>query len=250
MNRLFAATSLIALISAPAVAQDSPGALADAFVAAVEAEDSTALAALFTADAVSYSPGSHAVTGSAAIGADWQAFFDAFEIGELTLAEAGHVGGDATASAWGTWSMTVTPDGADEAMVMTGRYMDVSTATDDGWRYMADHASVSPPVAAPEPAAEPEAAPDAEPAAAPDVEAEVEPAAVVEPVAAPVVDAVTPESAPVAEAAEEAAEIVAPEPEAAAAEEPAPEAEPEADMAPDADAAEDDVANENDSSDE
>ena len=94
MNSLFAgsAMTLMFFVSAGAQAQDTPEALQRAFVAAVEAEDATALGNLFTADADSYSPGTHHVRGREAIAADWQGFFDAFDNISLTLDMHGSAG--------------------------------------------------------------------------------------------------------------------------------------------------------------
>jgi hypothetical protein len=42
--------------------------------------------------------------------------------------------------------MTATPTGGGDVLTYNGRYMDVAVKTSDGWRYIADHASMSAPV--------------------------------------------------------------------------------------------------------
>lgn len=140
---------------APALAQDSPDALAEAFCAAVIAEDAAALGALYTEDAVSYGPGGGpAAMGPEAIAASWGPFFDGFDNPTCTLERAGEVKEKKSHTAWGLWSMTATPAGGGEPVVFAGRFMDVSVKTKEGWRYRADHASSSAPAGMDDPAAE------------------------------------------------------------------------------------------------
>ena len=146
MKYLFAgaAAALTIMVPAGAHAQDTPEALQAAFVAAVEAEDATALGNLFTEDADSYSPGTHHVRGRAAVAADWQGFFDAFDAISLTLDMHGSAGLGDSHAAWGEWTMSQTPAGGGDAFTLTGRFMDIQSRIDGRWYYRADHASVSP----------------------------------------------------------------------------------------------------------
>jgi len=149
------AAAIIALPAA-AFAQNSPQALQDAFVAAVEAEDAAALAALYTEDADSYGPGGgDRTTGRAAIAEGWTHFFDGFdnfsssldEHGSLDMGKKGH-------AAWGLWTMSATPVDGGDPVIWNGRFLDVQVKTKDGSRYRVDHASMLTPDAAEEPAAE------------------------------------------------------------------------------------------------
>lgn len=147
---LFAAAGFAALLS-PAFAQDSAEALADAFCATVVAEDSAALAALYTEDADSYGPDGTVQKGREAIAASWQAFFDGYDGFTCTLDRKGAEDNGKTATAWGLWTLIATPAptsaGAGEKVTMNGRFMDISVKTKDGWRYKADHASMLAPAA-------------------------------------------------------------------------------------------------------
>lgn len=125
-------------------AQETPDELLTAFIAAIEAEDSQALAALYTEDADSYSPGTPHVRGRAAIAADWQGFFDAFDAIDLDIETHGSAHAEDIHAAWGIWTMTQTPAGGGEAFTQSGRFLDVQRQIDGRWRYLADHASVSP----------------------------------------------------------------------------------------------------------
>ncbi len=129
--------------AAPALAQQSPKALQNAFVAAIVAEDAEALARLYTEDADSYDPSGAVQKGRSEIAATWQSFFDGFDgfsasltqKGELAMSKDGH-------AAWGLWTIAATAPGATEETVWNGRFLDVSVKTPEGWRYIADHASM------------------------------------------------------------------------------------------------------------
>ena len=133
-------------ISMPVLAQESPTALQEAFSASIIAEDADALAALYTADADSYPPGGGVAKGTDAIAASWAGFFDGFDGFTITLDQQGeHKMSKKSHAAWGLWSMSATPAGGGEDVVWTGRFLDVSIKTKDGWRYIVDHASTNPP---------------------------------------------------------------------------------------------------------
>ncbi len=145
-NSVFAAIGGIAILTAltlPAYAQATPDELAKAFEKAVIAEDKMAIAKLYTPDAVSYDPGGKVHRGPNAIADSWTEFFDGFEGFTVKLTEHGsRLQGD-TNSAWGLWTMSATPVAGGDVVTWNGRYMDVSIKTNDGWRYVADHASMA-----------------------------------------------------------------------------------------------------------
>lgn len=145
MTRLFAAAAFAAFAAAPALAQDSPKALQEAFAAAVEAEDAEALAALYMADAVSYGPDGTTSTGRAEIAASWAPFFDNFDGFSVEIVQTGERAVGKSHAAWGTWTMSATPVGGGEPTVWMGRFTDVSEKAADGWRYVVDHASMNAP---------------------------------------------------------------------------------------------------------
>lgn len=135
-----------ALAAAPAFAQQSPDALADAFIAAVVAEDAAALSALYTEDADSYDPSGYVQKGRDEIAASWQLFFDAYDGFAASLSRKGAYDLDKNShAAWGLWAMSATPTGGGEEVVWNGRYLDLSIKTADGWRYRVDHASMMAP---------------------------------------------------------------------------------------------------------
>lgn len=139
----------IALAAAPAFAQESPNALADAFVAAIVAEDSAALAALYTDDADSYDPSGFVQKGRDEIAASWQVFFDAYDGFAASLSRKGEYALDKSShAAWGMWAMSATPSGGGEEMFWNGRYLDLAIKTGEGWKYRVDHASMLAPAPA------------------------------------------------------------------------------------------------------
>ncbi|MEX0644009.1 MAG: nuclear transport factor 2 family protein [Parvularculaceae bacterium] len=145
-SMLLAAAGLAApfalTLASPAFAQNSADALGDAFCASVVAEDSAALAALYTEDADSYGPDGTVQKGRAEIAASWQAFFDGYDGFACTLDKKGGEDNGKNYTAWGLWTLTATPAAGGDLVTMNGRYMDISVKTKDGWRYKADHASM------------------------------------------------------------------------------------------------------------
>ncbi len=145
---LIGALALSAAGATPAIAQSSAEALAEAFVAAVVAEDADALAALYTDDADSYDPSGGVQKGRAEIAAAWKQFFDAYDGFTASLDRKGeHAPDKKSHAAWGLWTMAATPVGGGEPVSWNGRYLDVSVKTGDGWRYIVDHASMLAPEA-------------------------------------------------------------------------------------------------------
>lgn len=145
ISKLCAAAAAAAALFAPAFAQESPDALGEAFCAAVAAEDGAALAAFYTDDAVSYGPDGSTAVGKAAIAESWAPFFDNFDGFSCTLDKQGGHQAKKHATAWGFWTMTATPKGGGELITWKGRFMDHSIKTKEGWRYVADHASMAAP---------------------------------------------------------------------------------------------------------
>lgn len=129
--------------ASPAIAQESPKALQEAFAAAIVAEDAQALANLYTEDADSYDPSGAVQKGRLEIAAAWQAFFDGFDGFAASLNQKGeHAPTKTSHAAWGFWTMAATAPGAAEETVWNGRFLDVSVKTPEGWRYIVDHASM------------------------------------------------------------------------------------------------------------
>jgi len=135
---IFGAAAFAAM---PALAQDSPQELQDAFVAGVTAEDADAVSALYTEDAYSYGPDGSFQQGPEAIAASWAAFFDGFDGFSISLEQQGDMHEGKVAGAWGLWTMSATPVDGGDKVVWRGRYADISKKTKNGWRYIVDHAS-------------------------------------------------------------------------------------------------------------
>ncbi len=144
----YAIAAFAALAAAPAFAQDSPKALQDAFAAAVVAENADALAALYTDAAASYGPDGSVMEGRDAIAASWKGFFDAFDGFSITLDQKGeHAASKKSHAAWGLWTMSAKPKAGGAPVTWNGRFLDVSVNEGQGWRYIADHASMlAPPI--------------------------------------------------------------------------------------------------------
>jgi len=132
----------IVVLCGSAQAFDSPQALQDGFLDAMRAGDVDGMAACYAADATNFGLDTMVGTGPDAVRADWSKFFKNFTVTAVTLSDKHReISGDLSA-AWGMFSLTATPIGGGEPMVMEGRYTDVSKNFDGNWLYVADHASV------------------------------------------------------------------------------------------------------------
>ena len=145
MKILLPVFALLVLFSMPVVGNDSPEALQDAFVQAMEANDADALAACYTDDAVSYAVDVMVGVGPDFVRDSWKAFFEVYTIKKATLFDTHMEKSGETAVAWGLFSMLVEPVAGGEAIEMHGRFMDVAKNMDGRWLYIADHASVPAP---------------------------------------------------------------------------------------------------------
>ena len=136
-----------ACCAVPALANESPEALQNAFMAALEANDPQGLAACYASDAVNFPVDSLIGHGPDSVAASWTGFFAAFKVVEASLSEQHLEVHDDTAVAWGVFTILAEPTEGGEVVEMTGRYMDVARNIDGNWLYVADHASMPLPAA-------------------------------------------------------------------------------------------------------
>ena len=139
---LLALCAVLFLISAPAFGNDSPEALQDAFVAAMINNDADGLAACYAPDAVNFPVDSMIGTGPDSVRESWSGFFAVYTVKDIRLTQTRMETFGDTAAAWGLFTMMVTPVAGGEPIEMVGRFMDVAKKTENGWLYIADHASV------------------------------------------------------------------------------------------------------------
>jgi len=149
MNRTSLLSLLFLACSPAAQAQESPQALQDAFLAALRAHDTAALAACYTADAVYFPVDAMQKTGPDAVRASWEDFFGRYRLLEVTVSDDHMETRGDTAVSWGLFQMTVEPLEGGDSMTMKGRFMDVARDVDGQWLYVADHASLPLPAAEP-----------------------------------------------------------------------------------------------------
>ena len=142
MKMLLTLFATFTLFSTPVFGNDSPKALQDAFVQAMENNDADGLAACYTNDAVSYAVDVMAGVGPNFVRDSWNAFFAVYTVKAISLSETHMETFGNTAAAWGLFTMLVEPVDGGEATEMRGRYMDVAKKVDGNWLYIADHASV------------------------------------------------------------------------------------------------------------
>lgn len=129
-------------------ANESPQALQEAFMTALNANDAQGLANCYTSDAVNFPVDSLVGTGPESVAESWNGFFATYRVVGASLSEDHlEIHGD-TAVAWGLFTIAAEPAEGGDAVEMKGRYMDVARNVDGVWLYVADHASM--PIPAPE----------------------------------------------------------------------------------------------------
>ena len=130
------------------LANDSPQALQESFLAALLANDADGLAICYAEDATNFPVDRLVGIGPDSVRADWGRFFADFRVTDVQLSdEHREILGD-TSVAWGLFTIMAEPVGGGELVEMQGRYMDVSRNIGGKWLYVADHASM--PLPAPE----------------------------------------------------------------------------------------------------
>lgn len=136
------ATVLFLSVSSLALANESPQALQDTFMAGVITNNADAIAACYTDDAVNFTLDNMVGIGPESARQSWGSFFEAFDVDKAELSETHlEVHGD-TAIAWGLFMIIATPRDGGEPVEFRGRYMDVARKIDGRWLYVADHASM------------------------------------------------------------------------------------------------------------
>ena len=140
--------ALLSCLSFAGHANDSATALQEAFVRALEENNAQGLADCYASDAVNFPVDALIGHGPDSVKASWEGFFATYKILDATLSDDHLETLGNTAIAWGLFTLRVEPVGGGEAIEMKGRYMDVARNLADGWRYVADHASM--PLPAPE----------------------------------------------------------------------------------------------------
>ncbi|QYK42945.1 MAG: nuclear transport factor 2 family protein [Paracoccaceae bacterium] len=118
------------------LALDAPRRAAEVFVAAVNARDAKAIAAIYAPDAVVLNPASPPIAGRDAIGQAWAqnlaGGLSAIAFGDIRTER----GSDRAAVMW-TWEITVSPPGQ-AAVVVRGRSLVYFVLTPQGWQISAD----------------------------------------------------------------------------------------------------------------
>ncbi len=144
-GRWILAAMMCSSLAIPSWAADGPGEVGEAFIEAFKAEDGAAIGELYADDAVSYALDTMVVRGRDAIQKSWEAFFEQFDVVDLTFSDDHYETCGDLSSAWGTFRVVAVPAGGGDEITMEGRFTDVSKKIDGQWRYIMDHASLAPP---------------------------------------------------------------------------------------------------------
>ncbi len=132
----------IFVLCSNAHAFDSPEALQDGFLKAMRANNADDMAACYTVEATNFGLSAMVGTGPDAVRADWIEFFKNYTLTSVEITDKHRETSGDLSVAWGLFTITATPVGGGEPMVMAGRYTDASRNFDGNWLYVVDHASV------------------------------------------------------------------------------------------------------------
>jgi uncharacterized protein (TIGR02246 family) len=141
MKRFLSVLFLFLFAATTFAAQPGMNAAGTAFLKAVNAADVDGIVALYREDAVSYPPDALEAKGKDAIRKTWVDLFAQYTA-KLELVDGYYEDHGDTSTAWGRFTMTLTPKAGGEPMKIEGRYSDVSIKEKGKWLYIVDHASV------------------------------------------------------------------------------------------------------------
>ena len=148
MKKVLCLLSCLACFSSSSFANESPQALQNAFMTALNTNDAQGLANCYSSNAVNFPVDSLVGSGPESVMESWSSFFTAYKVVDASLSNTHlEIHGD-TAVAWGLFTIMAEPAEGGDALEMKGRYMDVARNIDGIWLYVADHASM--PLPAPE----------------------------------------------------------------------------------------------------
>ena len=142
MKKVMCLLTCLACFSSSSFANESPQALQDAFMAALEANDVQGLADCYAGDAVNFPVGMLVGSGPESVIESWSSFFAAYKVVDASLSDTHLEIHDDTAVAWGLFTIMAEPAEGGDVVEMKGRYMDVARNMDGIWLYVADHASM------------------------------------------------------------------------------------------------------------
>jgi uncharacterized protein (TIGR02246 family) len=142
-------SSIVVLLLLAAVvtahAADSPTAQVDAaWIAGMKANDVDAVMKCYAPDAIAALPGAPLARGTKAIRATYEGLLSANTVSDASISEIGRRQTRSVATAWGTFSLTLTPKAGGAPTTMTGRYTEVLERRGGKWVYVVDHASAEP----------------------------------------------------------------------------------------------------------
>jgi len=148
----FALAAALAALALPVLAQENGVRGVDArWEKAMRAGDAAAAAACYSNDALLWFPGAPEARGKDEIQKEYQGFFDAYKVMDVSASELGSQTSGELSAGWGHYMMKLQPKKGGDAVVLKGRYTAAAKKIGGQWVYVADHASPEPEPAAPAP---------------------------------------------------------------------------------------------------
>ena len=142
--RALCGTLLLTLASPLVASASGAGHVDEAWIKAMKSGDLDAVMKCYAPNATVWVTGAPAATGSAAIRAQYAAYFSGYAITDVSIHELGSTTVGADSVSWGTFSVTTTPKSGGAEAAEVGRYTEVARKSHGHWVYTVDHASDDP----------------------------------------------------------------------------------------------------------
>jgi len=142
-RRIVLAAALLVAIAGFAVAADEgPAGLDQAWKKAMLAQDVNAIANLYAADAIMFSPDQMMLKGREAIRKDYEELLKTGRVLSADLTDTHYETHGDVGLAYGHFMIKMAPKAGGDPITMEGRFSSVAKKVGGKWQYAVDHASV------------------------------------------------------------------------------------------------------------
>jgi ketosteroid isomerase-like protein len=143
------ATLALPFACAVALAEEGAKSVDARWLKAVKANDVDALVECYAPDAVMWLPDAPEARGAKGIRDAYAGLLGANTVVDATITNAVYQTSGDVSTAWGNFTLTLKPKKGGDAVLMKGRFVQVSKKSGGKWHYVADLASAEPPPPAP-----------------------------------------------------------------------------------------------------
>lgn len=114
-----------------------------AWTRAVEAGDLAAIIQMHDEDTIAFPTDAMVKKGARAIIAGYESMFAAYTV-SVQITDPHYIETRDVVHTWGLYTLTLKPRNGGPDQVVRGRFSDIARRVNGGWRYIMDHASLSP----------------------------------------------------------------------------------------------------------